>query len=195
MGKYQGDIALLLIIGGPGRTGKGILSRRLMVEMQQPYLSLDVVKMGLTNGVPAYGMDPDDGTGPVAEKLWPLVRAMAVNMLETDVHYIIEGEILPHHAVELAERFPEMVRACFLGYADVEADQKLREIREFAGSPNDWTVGAPDDDVLDVIVDSIQFSRELRDQCALLQIPYFDTSHEFFPTLDMAAAYLRTGVI
>jgi hypothetical protein len=181
---------VLLIIGGPGRTGKGILSRRLMVELQQPYLSLDVVKMGLVNGVPEYGVDPEESTSAVAEKLWPLVRAMAVNMLETNVHYIIEGEILPHHAVELAGRFPGMVRACFLGYADVEPEQKLREIREFAGQPNDWTEYSSDEYVLDVIRESIVFSRSLREECARLKIPYFDTSREFLPTLDRAAEYL-----
>lgn len=182
---------MLIIIGGPGRTGKGILSRRLLAELHQPYLSLDVVKMGLVNGIPEYGVDPEESTSAVAEKLWPLVRAMAVNMLETDVHYIIEGEILPHHVVELSERFPGQVRACFLGYADITPEQKLREMREFAGNPNDWTVDSSDEYVLDVIYEFIAFSRSLREECVRLSIPYFDTSREFLPTLDRAAEYLR----
>ena len=181
---------MLLIIGGPGRTGKGMLSRRLMVELQQPYLSLDVVKMGLVNGVPEYGVDPEESTSAVAEKLWPLVRGMAVNMLETDVHYIIEGEILPHHAADLREQFPGKVRACFLGYAEIESDRKLGEIREFAGQPNDWTESSSDEYVLEVIRESITFSRALCEECARLNIPYFDTSHAFLPTLNQAAAYL-----
>jgi hypothetical protein len=191
MGRTTGGFDLLLIIGGPGRTGKGILSRRLMAETGQPYLSLDVVKMGLASGVPSYGMDPDASTRAVAEKLWPLVRAMAINMLETEVHYIVEGEILPGHAVELAERFPGQVRACFLGYAEVEPERKLREIREFSGLPNDWTVGEPDASVLDVIHASIAFSRELRDECARYNLPYFDTSQDFSAALDRAAAHLK----
>ncbi len=181
---------MLIIIGGPGRTGKGILARRLLVKLQQPYLSLDVVKMGLVNGIPEYGLDPDETTSDVAEKLWPLVRAMAVNMLETDVHYIVEGEILPHHALELAEAFPGQVRACFLGYADVEPEQKLREIREFAGNPNDWTVDSSDEDVLEIVREFIEFSRALQDSCAQLNLPYFDTSRDFLPALDRATEYL-----
>jgi hypothetical protein len=38
--------SLLVFISGAARTEKGILARRLLVERQMPYLSLDVVKMG-----------------------------------------------------------------------------------------------------------------------------------------------------
>ena len=52
---------MLFFIGGAARTGKGILARRLLVEQRLPYLSLDVLKMGLTRGVPEYEIDPDAG--------------------------------------------------------------------------------------------------------------------------------------
>ena len=64
---------MLLFIGGAARTGKGILVRRLLAEMHLPYLSLDVLKMGLARGVPEYAIDPDAGGMQVAERLWPLV--------------------------------------------------------------------------------------------------------------------------
>ena len=52
---------MLLFIGGAARTGKGMLVRRLLVERRMPYLSLDVLKMGLARGVPEYDIDPDAG--------------------------------------------------------------------------------------------------------------------------------------
>lgn len=187
---------MLLIIGGAPRTGKGILARRLLRETGQPYLSLDVVKMGLANGVPAFGMDPGEPSAAAAEKLWPLVRAMAVNMIETGVHYVIEGEVLPRHAAELSHAYPGMIRACFLGYAEISPARKLEEVREFGGHPNDWTGTCPDAELLELIGDAVAFSRHLRDECArgecaALGIAYFDTSHRFAETLDMAADYLR----
>jgi hypothetical protein len=190
-GRLRGSHTMLLIIGGAPRTGKGILARRLLVETHLPYLSLDVLKMGLVHAVPSLGIDPDASSIAVAEQLWPLVRAMAVNMIETGVPYIIEGEILPKHVEELDRLHPGEVRACFLGYADIEPDQKLREIREFGGHPNDWTSTSADAEVLELIENAIEFSRHLSDECARLGIAYFDTSHGFLPTLDRAATYLR----
>ena len=73
---------MLLFIGGAARTGKGILARRLLAEMQLPYLSIDVLKMGLARGVPEYAINPDAGGIIVAEKLWPLVREMSISLLQ-----------------------------------------------------------------------------------------------------------------
>jgi hypothetical protein len=182
---------MLLIVGGAPRTGKGIIARRLLVETRMPYLSLDVLKMGLVHAVPSLGVDPDASSIAVSEQLWPLVRAMAVNMIETGVPYIIEGEILPKHVDELGRLHPGEVRACFLGYAGIEPQRKLREVREFGGHPNDWTSTSPDAEELGLIEDAIGFSRYLSDECARLGIAYFDTSRDFLPTLDRAATYLR----
>ncbi|MCW3095715.1 MAG: hypothetical protein JWL77_1333, partial [Chthonomonadaceae bacterium] len=170
---------MLLIIGGAARTGKSILSRRLLLETHQPYLSLDVLKMGLVNGLPSFGLDPEASAIAIAEQLWPLVKAMAVNMVETDVHYTIEGEILPKHADELALRFPKEVRAGFLGYADIVPRQKLAEIRKFGGHPNDWLTDYPDEDILELVEQNVEFSRYLQKECRRLGIPYFDTSESF----------------
>jgi hypothetical protein len=112
-------------------------------------------------------------------------------MIETGVYYIIEGEILPAHADELAQQYPGEIRACFLGYAEIAPEQKLSEIREFSGHPNDWIADSPDAYILDFVRDSIAFSRYLRDECDQRNIPYFDTSSDFLETLDRIAEYLR----
>lgn len=184
---------MLLIVGGAARTGKGILARRLLVETRLPYLSLDVLKMGLVNGLPDFGIDPEASATELAGQLWPLVRAMAVNMVETDVYYIIEGEILPEHAEELRQRFPEEVRACFLGYERVAPLDKLAAIRQFGGHPNDWIADYPDEYVLNLIEQNIAFSRYLRGECERTGFPYFDVSESFVATHNRAYYYLLEG--
>ena len=59
---------MLVFIGGAARTGKGILVRRLLTERHMPYLNLDVLKMGLTRGVPELDIDPDAGGIAVGER-------------------------------------------------------------------------------------------------------------------------------
>jgi hypothetical protein len=110
---------MLLFIGGAARTGKGILVRRLLFEMQVSFLSIDVLKMGLARGMPEFGIDPDAGGIVVAEKLWPLVREMSVNLLGEGVDYALEGELLPQHVDAFQHTYPSQIKVCFLGYATI----------------------------------------------------------------------------
>ena len=185
--------SLLVFIGGAARTGKGILVRRLLVERQMSYLSLDVLKMGLTRGVPEYEIDPDAGGMLVGERLWPLVREMSLSLLAEGVDYVLEGELLPKHVAALRQEYPEQIRACFLGYTAITPEQKLRAIRSHAGHPNDWPSAYSDSALLNIIIEMIAFSHYLRDECAKYDLRYFDTSYRFVETLDQVIAYVCAG--
>lgn len=182
---------MLTFIGGAARSGKGILARRLLAELGLPYLSLDVLKMGLTRGVPELAFDPDAGGMGVAERLWPLVREMSESLFRDGVDYVFEGEILPRDVAALRQSHPAQVRGVFLGYSAAAPDQKLREVRAHAGLPNDWSADYADADLLAVIRREIAFSRYLQAECARLEFTYFDLSAEFLPALDAVVATLR----
>jgi hypothetical protein len=183
---------MLLFIGGAARAGKGILVRRLLIERQISYLSLDVLKMGLTRGVPEYAIDPDAGGMVVAERLWPLVREMSLNLLAEGVDYAFEGELLPKYVAALRQEYSAQIKACFLGYNTITPSQKLHEIRTHAGYPNDWSSSIADRALLDIITREIAFSHYLMAECAAYQLRYFDTSHNFAQSLDAIIAYVRT---
>lgn len=183
---------MLYLIGGASRSGKSIVARRLLHERGIPYFSLDFLMMGLVNGLPELGFDPDQPSRVTAEKLWPLLRAVLVNILETEVDYLIEGDtILPQHVSELAQRFGPAIRACFIGYAEVAPGQKLADIRTFGGHPNDWVSDYPDDYVLALVASMIQFSDYLSQTCAQFNLPYFDSSHDFSGAVEAAVTYLK----
>lgn len=182
---------MLFFIGGAARTGKGILTRRLLAEQNLPFLSLDVLKMGLARGMPQMAFDPDAGGSLVAQQLWPLVREMCRNLLMEGLDYVFEGELLPALVASLRQEYPPQIKACFLGYAEIAPEQKMREIREHAGHPNDWPQEVNDADLLAIIKREIAFSRFLQAECARVHFPYFDTSHNFLATLDAVAATIR----
>lgn len=183
---------MLIFVGGAARSGKGILARRLLVARQFPNLSLDVLKMGLTRGVPEYDIDPNAGGPVVGERLWPLVREMSMTLLVEGIDYVFEGELLPQHVAILQEEFPRQVRACFLGYTSISPEQKLHAIRIHGGHPNDWPRDYTDADLLRVITREIAFSRALQTACARSGLRYFDTSTDFTAALDHAFVYLTT---
>jgi hypothetical protein len=182
---------MLLFIGGAARTGKGMLVRRLLADMHMPYMSIDVLKMGLARGVPEFGLDPDAGGILVAEKLWPLVREMSVSLLAEGVDYAMEGELLPQHVDALRHAYPAQIKACFLGYATITPTQKLHDIRTYSGHPNDWPSTYADSALLSIITREIAFSQYLMDACAKYDMCYFDTSHDFVKTLEQVVAYVR----
>jgi hypothetical protein len=182
---------VLVFIGGAARTGKGMLVRRLLREMQMPFFSIDVLKMGLARGVPEFGLDPDAGAMVVAEKLWPLVREMSHNLLDEGVNYALEGELLPQNVDALRAIYPTRIKACFLGYATITPTQKLHDIRTYSGHPNDWPTTYADSALLDIIAREIAFSQYLIDACARYSMSYFDVSHDFAATQDQIVAYVR----
>ncbi len=184
---------MLYLIGGASRSGKSTLARRLLMERQVPYLSTDILMMGIANGLPQLGLDPNDPDVIVGETLGPLLRAMAVNILETGVTYLLEGAtLLPAYVAELIQDHGTGVEACFIGYAAPDATRKLRDIRVFGGGPNDWVRGHTDDQVLALIAEMVDFSTYLRDECTRYHLPYFDNSHDFLGTLDSAFQHLIT---
>ena len=185
---------MLFFIGGAARAGKGILVRRLLAERQLPYLSLDVLKMGLVRGRPEFALDPNAGGVQVAAWLWPLVREMSASLLHDQVDYVFEGEILPQDVAELRRVHPTQICACFLGYCAIEPSQKLREIRTYGGHPNDWPQEVADADLLTIIHREIAFSRYLRAECGRYNLPYYDVSHQFRLVLDEVVAYVGSVV-
>ncbi len=184
---------MLLYLGGAARAGKGILVRRLLAELGLPYLSLDVLKMGLTRGLPELAFDPDAGGLRVAERMWPLVREMSMSLFRDGVDYVFEGEILPKDVAALRELYPTRVKACFLGYSAIAPNHKLREIREHSGYPNDWAEGMTDVALLAIIQREIGFSQYLQAECARLNFPYFDLSTRFMSVLDSVVEFVRGG--
>ncbi len=158
-----------------------------------PYLSLDVLKMGLARGVPEFAIDPDAGNIVVGERLWPLVREMSMSLLMDDVDYVFEGELLPKHVAALRNTYPAQVRACFLGYTDIDPAAKVRRIRTYGHYPNNWASEYTDDQLLNIITREIAFSRALRDACAMHQLRYFDTSYDFAQALERVMAFVTAG--
>ena len=185
---------MLLFIGGAARTGKSILARRLLAEQRIPYLSLDVLKMGIARGAPEFSLDPDAGCVVVGERLWPLVREMSTSLLWDGVNYAFEGELLPKHVAALQQAYPLQVRSCFLGYTEIAPVDKLRQVRAFAHYPNNWADDYTDAELLEIVAREIEFSRYLSIECAVHRLRYYDTSHDFLGTQEQVVAYLLPRV-
>ena len=183
---------MLYIVGGAPRAGKSILAQRMLDEQKVAYFPTDILMLGLATAMPELGLKPTDSARTRAPLMWPILRAMAVTILENGEDYLLEGDVLmPAHVVELRERFGSAVRSCFIGYETVDSLAKVRDIRRHAAGKQDWTNECDDSHLLRIVGEFKSLSEHLRTECAKCELAYFDGSADLFAAVEQAAAYLR----
>jgi hypothetical protein len=182
---------VLYIVGGAPRAGKSILAQRVLDEQKVAYFPTDILMTGLAS-MPELDLKPSDPARTRAPIVWPILRGMAVAILENGEDYLLEGDVLmPAHVVELRERFGSAVKSCFLGYETVDSLAKVRDIRRHAAGKKDWTNECDDAHLLRIVGEFKSLSEHLRIECAKYELAYFDGSADLFAAVDQASAYLR----
>ncbi|MEZ2414465.1 hypothetical protein ACA086_05825 [Muriicola sp. E247] len=182
---------MLYIIGGASRSGKTIIAKRLSTQLGIPYLSLDWIMMGFTNGIPEYGVHDKLFPDEIAERLWSFIKAMLESMIHVETDSIIEGEaLLPELIIELQKKYPDHIKICFLGYTDITVEKKVSEIREFSQLQNDWLIDKSDAYIQDHVQNMIAHSKRIKKSCKANQLQYIDTSEAFMEALDFTAGQL-----
>jgi 2-phosphoglycerate kinase len=170
---------MLYILGGASRSGKTLLARRAVTEKQIPYFPLDALLGSLIYGAPELGMRYEDSFTDRSNKLWPVTRQLVRMLLDEEDTYVIEGDsILPAQVNELVVQ-QKPVRCCFVGYTELQKEEKLSLVREHHQGKADWTKGISDEALLPMIDQMIEFSTLLKEECTKYGIKYFDISHDF----------------
>lgn len=182
---------MLYIISGTSRSGKSFVAKRMMKKCNISYLSLDWLMMGFTNGLPEYGIHDKLWPNEIAEKIWPFLEAMFENMIWSKEDCIIEGEaILPELISTFIKKHPQDIKICFIGYASVTVEDKLKDIYKYSDGANDWLTNESKEYVEDHINNMVEYSKRIKNSCSMYNMAYFDTSNEFKPVIDTAIEYL-----
>lgn len=90
---------MIYLITGATHSGKTLLAQSMMEELKVPYLSLDLLKMGLIKSN-YLDMSPEDSITVITNKLWPLVHKIIETALENNQHLIVEGSYIPFNYKE-----------------------------------------------------------------------------------------------
>ena len=182
---------MLFLVSGASRSGKTIIANNILRQRQIPYMSLDWLVMGFTNGIPEYGIHDRLFPDEIADKIWSFLKAMCECMLSSDINYVIEGEaILPELVRELLDEYPNKIKICFVGYTDVDIDAKLRDIKTYSDGNDDWLVKESDDRIQNHIDNMVTHSRRIKDGCEKYEMCYFDTSTDFMGAIEKATKHL-----
>ena len=178
---------MLYIVGGCSRSGKSLLAERMRANHHVPWFPLDALKMGLHLGAPLLGVHPEDDDLETADRMWPVIKGLLENLIYDGRDYLVEGvNLRPTTVAEFIKETEEPVRACFLGYPDVAIETKAVHVARHAGLPNDWLNRMGPEYVRRYLELSRSLSRQLRQDCGALGIPFFDTGTDFTGSLASA---------
>ena len=185
---------MLFLVSGASRSGKTLIARKLLADKQIPYLSLDWLMMGFNNGIPEYGIHHLLWPNEIAERMWPFLRGMIDCMIVDGMDYVIEGEaMLPQLVADLAEKHPDEIRAVFVGYAEIDAEDKVELVKKYGTGENDWLTSQSDEYIRDHVANMIAYSNMIKGECEEHGLPYFDTSEDFPGAIDAATVVSLNG--
>lgn len=84
---------MILLIGGATHTGKTAYAQKLLEKYRYPYLSIDLLKMGLIRSGQTDLTPMDDDKLTIY--LWPIVREIVKTAIENKQDLIVEGCYIP----------------------------------------------------------------------------------------------------
>lgn len=181
---------MLYILGGASRSGKSIVSRRFVSEKQIPFFCIDFLITSLQE-VPSLDIKHGQPFISKAEKLWPLVKPLLVHLIKEELNYLIEGDgILPSQVAELFKDYPNGIKASFVGFSEIDPQDKFKQVKEFGGNKDDWTKRVSDEELMLSIKDMVKFSKYLKSECNKYNISYFDCSNNFNEYLENVFLFL-----
>ena len=113
---------MIVLIAGASHTGKTALAQRLLERYGYPYLSLDLLKMGLIRSGYTDLTPMDDGK--LTEYLWPVAREIVRTAIENGQNLIVEGCYIPF---DWAKDFDEPYRSEIRYICLVMSERYIRE--------------------------------------------------------------------
>ena len=85
---------MVILIAGASHTGKTLLAQKLLEKYKYPYLSIDLLKMGLIRSGNT-ALTPLSDHKELTAYLWPVVREMVNTAVENGQDLIVEGCYIP----------------------------------------------------------------------------------------------------
>lgn len=86
---------MIILITGASHTGKTLLAQKLLETYKYPYLSIDLLKMGLIRSNHTDLTPKDDDA--LEAYLWPIIREIIKTAIENQQNIVIEGGYIPHN--------------------------------------------------------------------------------------------------
>lgn len=120
---------MLYLIGGVSRAGKSTIATMLMEEKALSYIPLDVIMTTLIQADNPFDIDYKADSDMIAAKVWTFTLHFLRNLNRHGGDFLVEGILLwPALLADIRCEFG--MKACFLGFQNLEVHVKSQQLRE-----------------------------------------------------------------
>ena len=114
----NGGDDMVILISAESCTGKTLMAQKLLEKYYIPYLSVDLIKMGLYRADNNCGFHPEDSNEAIEMHLWPILKGIIKTTIENGQSLIIEGcYISPHRLKEFDKEYSDNIIPVFMGFS------------------------------------------------------------------------------
>lgn len=122
---------MIILITGASHTDKTVLAQKLLKKYEYPYLSIDLMKMGLIRSG-KINLTPEDDDELTAY-MWPIIREMIKTAIENKQNLVFEGGYIPYDWKEdFADEYLNEIRYYCLVMSKNYIEQHFSDIKKYA---------------------------------------------------------------
>lgn len=150
------------VIGGTPRSGKSVLKEFFLKKYGVPGFCTDYLRDALEHNVPQFGIKNRMSDAKKSEILWPYFKGI---LTQRNKYYkdelLVEGtNFLPKYLKEFIGT--SSIRIVFLGYTEVNQDEKLTHIRNYPNVHDEWTQDIDDEELRKLVSQWVEISKYFR---------------------------------
>jgi len=176
-----------IIIGGPCRSGKTTISKLYQKKGFNHY-KMDSIKRGIMNNFYEGTISLIDCSDKIAYLINTIIGETKTDIIYNEESLVIDTcHLYPHDIIKYNLENEIIV---FMGYPNIDEESKLLEVRSNDKS-NIWTTQVNDEVLLSYLKEGIEFSKEIKEECRIYNLPFFDVSNNFNSSIEKSIDYIN----
>ena len=169
---------MIILITGASHTGKTLTAQKLLEAYRYPYLSIDLLKMGLIrSNITDLTLEDDE---ELVDYLWPIVREIIKTAIENGQNLIVEGCYIPYNWKEdFSDRYLHDIRYYCLVMSRTYIEQHFSDIKDHADA-----IEKRMDDTWCTMESVLEDNARYLEMCEKYNYNYILIDHDYQVTID-----------
>ena len=167
---------MIYILTGIAKSGKSLISKKIVDTYLIPLISTDDIMMNLhrTSTIPDLDIHASDRS--VAYKLEPFILKLITEYIENRKDLLIEGvHFNTSFSKKLLSRYPKDIKIIYMGYKDVTVEDKTNELYQFQNQiDNPWIFDHQGQSVQEIVSYMIKESNRIYEECFKEELLYIE---------------------
>ena len=177
---------MIILITGASHAGKTALAQKLLEQYKYPYLSIDLLKMGLIRSGNTT-LTPVSDECQLTNYLWPIVCEMIKTAVENKQNLIVEGCYIPFDwSKDFEPEYLENIKYYCLVMSDRYIRNHFDDIKKYANIVENRM----DDE--DCTIESVcRDNAEIWNQCQKYKVKYILIDEEYQIDIELRMEYVK----